>query len=356
MDNAAQYNRPIISVQGGFLRSLENHVAIIRAIGFDTHIKIFQPSSYQHQTPLTVLVENVRGHEIDISYQGGPLYNILRSKTSVIFEVAGYTVQTIRLRYPYQATEFDFFFLGDIHGVFSKFQQIVNIANQWDPLFIMANGDLTHSGHLEDYHRFADILGTSQVPCFTSIGNHDKRAKGGRAAYRQMLAPFYYSFCVAGTKFLILDSSRKRGLQRFQYRWLERELHLGRGKRLFVILHRPPVCPKYNYLSFSATTNIRRFLTLMHTYRVEMVFGSHIHVLTEFTRKDVRYVVSGGGGGALWQPANTHHYLHVFVHKEGVELKVVQLPTPEAKVSQRLKDAIKFNVDFHLQRRRKMRH
>jgi hypothetical protein len=88
----------------------------------------------------------------------------------------------------------------------------------------------------------------------------------------------------------------------------------------------------------------------MEAYRVELVFSSHIHVLTEFTRNDVRYVVSGGGGGALWQPANVHHYLHVFVREDGVEFKAVQLPTPEAKVSQRLKDAIKFNVDFHLQR------
>jgi hypothetical protein len=214
---------------------------------------------------------------------------------------------------------------------------------------------MTHSGRLEEYHTLSDILGQSNVPVFTSIGNHDKRARGSRIIYRKMLAPFYYSFSVHNTQFIVLDSSRKRGLQKFQYRWLERELQLARGKRIFVFLHRPPVCPKYNYLSFSATTNANRFLSLMEAYQVEIVFSSHIHILTEFTRGNVRYVITGGGGGALWQPANTHHYLHVFMNKDDVHIKVIELPTPEAKVSQRLKDAIRFNLEFHLNKNKMLK-
>lgn len=347
---AVHIEQPAITVQGGFLRSLENHVAIIRALGFETQIKIFQSSAEQYQVPLTILIENIRGYEVEIAHLGVSLYNVIRSETSVIFEVQGYTTQKIRLRYPRQSSDFDFFFLGDIHGAFHHFREIVDTANRRNPLFIMVNGDLTHSGHLEDYHEFANLVSQSHVPCFTSIGNHDKRVRGGRMTYRKMFAPFYYTFSFANIKFIVLDSSRKRGLQKFQYKWLERELQLARGKRIFVILHRPPVCPRYNYLSFSATTNIRRFLSLMEAYQVELVLGSHIHVFTEFNRRRVRYVISGGGGGALWQPSNIHHYLHVFVRSGEVDVNILSLPTPEAKVGQRLKDAIKFNLEFHLQR------
>ncbi len=340
---------PSISVKGGFLKSLEKNVAIIRAFGFETQIKIFRSATAcNHAAPLTFLVENVRGQDVRIEPRHGAVQNIIRSETSVLFELTDCSFRTLTITYPYQTQEFDFLFLGDVHGMFHHFREIIQTGNILDPLFIMLNGDMTHSGRLEDYHQFSDMLGTSHVPVFTSIGNHDKRVRGGRATYRQLLAPFYYSFTVSQTKFIVLDSSRKRGLQKFQYKWLERELQLAKGKRIFVCLHRPPVCPKYNYLAFSASSNIWKFLTLMDAYNVEMVFGSHIHVFTEFYKRGVRYVVSGGGGGALWQPANIHHYLHVFVKKDGVDVKVVPLPTPEAKMSQRLKDVIKFNVEYHI--------
>ncbi len=353
--NHKQY--PAISITGGFLRSLENNVAVIRAFGFETQIKIFQHMSSGNgvKTALTILIENVRGSRVDVQQQGGQCENLIRSETSVMFDVIAPGFQTVTISYPHPAKEFDFLFFGDVHGVFSYLQQIIQSANEIDPLFIMSNGDMTHSGRLGDYHALADIIGKSRAPFFTSIGNHDKRVRSGRASYRKMLAPLYYAFEVQNVRFIVLDSSRKRGLPKFQYKWLERELQMAQGKRIFVFLHRPPVCPKYNYLSFSVTANAKRFLALMEKYQVEMVFASHIHVLTEFTQKNVRYLVTGGGGGALWRPSNVHHYLHVFVKKSGVDIQVIQLPTPEAKFSQRLKDVIKFNVDYHISNNRKLK-
>ncbi len=344
-----------LAVQGGFVRSLEHQVAIVRSLGFQLCITVDHSARGTPSGPLTVLVENVRGQMLEMTSSSGDVFNVIRSDNSLLFDCAGYGSQCIRLCAPLSAEEFDFFFLGDLHGVFHHFQQIVAAANTQKPLFIMVNGDLTHGGTLRDYHRFADLLGTSQVPCFTSIGNHDRRTFGSRAIYRKMFAPMYYGFDVGPTRFLVLDSSRKRGLQRIQYRWLERELQQAGQKRVFVALHRPPVCPKYNYLSFSASTNVRRFLRLMRVYGVELVLGSHVHAFAEFTRQDVRYIVSGGGGGALWHPANMHHYLHVSVRKQTVDIQVVPLPTPEAKVSQRVKDVISFNVQYHFHQRKMFR-
>ncbi len=355
--HTSQKERPVISVKGGFLRSLENDVAVIRAFGFQTHIKIFQLISGKRvQPPLTILVENVRGTGVNVRPQGGELSNLIRSNTSVMFDVSGVGFRKVSITYPYQPEEFDFILFGDIHGVFNNLRQIVQSANTLDPLFVMSNGDMTHSGRLEDYHLLSDILGESNVPIFTSLGNHDKRARGGRKTYHRMLAPSYYAFDVHNARFIVLDSSRKRGLPKFQYKWLERELQLAKGKRIFVFLHRPPVCPKHNYLSFSSTVNAKRFLTLMQDYHVETVFASHIHILTEFSKSNVRYVVTGGGGGVLWQPSNVHHYLHVFVKKNDIDIRVVQLPTPEAKVSRRLKDAIKFTLEHHLTKNKKLKH
>ena len=54
----------MIGVKGGFLRSMENHVAVIRSLGFDTSITYTPGASWEHPTPITVLVENIRGYEI----------------------------------------------------------------------------------------------------------------------------------------------------------------------------------------------------------------------------------------------------------------------------------------------------
>ncbi|GAK50535.1 metallophosphoesterase [Candidatus Moduliflexus flocculans] len=343
---------PLLTIRGGFLRSFEKNVAVIRAIGFNIELTIFRPSSTQYDEPLTLFFENIRGQEVEITSPDGKIENMLRSETDVLCDVTGLRTQKIFLSSSRASEEFDFLFIGDVHGMFHHFESVIESANQLDPLFIMANGDMTHSGRLEDFHAFADVANKATVPVFTSLGNHDKRAKGGRATYRDLLAPFYYSFSVNHSTFIVLDSSRKRGLQKFQYKWLERELQVARqkGDRIFVFLHRPPVCPKYNYLAFSASANAHRFLALMERYRVEIVFGSHIHVFTEFEKRGIRYVVTGGGGGALWQPQNVHHYLHVFVKRDGVDIRMVQLPTPEAKVSQRIKDVLKFNWDHHIGR------
>lgn len=349
--------QPVINVRGGFLRSFENNVAVIRALGLDTQVKIFRSSSTQYQTPLTVLIENVRGQEVHIKRYSGSIHNIIRSEASIMFDVTGHSVQKISVIYPQPTEEFDFFFFGDVHGMFHNLEDIIQTANSSNPLFIMSNGDMTHSGRLTDYHMLSDILGRSNVPVFTSIGNHDKRARGGRTTYRKMLGPFYYSFSVGDSTFIVLDSSRKRGLQKFQYKWLERELQLATQKqqRIFVFLHRPPICPKYNYSAFSAASNRWRFLSMMGKYNVEAVFSSHIHVFSEFYKRGVRYIVTGGGGGALWQAANVHHYLHVIVNKEGIDVRMIELPTPEAKMGQRLKDAVKFNVEYHITNNRRLK-
>ncbi len=349
------HTQPIVNVRGGFLRSLENNVAIIRALGFETHIKIFRPLAGLYHRPLTLLIENIRGEEVELEHDSGHIRNLLRSKMSLICDVAGSGTQTIHFHDPCQHEEFDFIFFGDLHGMFHYLHDILESVNRLEPMFLMSNGDMTHGGRLEDYHLLMDLLSCSNVPVFSSIGNHDKRAGGGRAAYRRLLAPMYYTFSVGSTKCIVLDSSRKRGLQKFQYKWLERELQLAGQSRILVFLHRPPVCPKYNYLAFSASSNAWRFLSLMERYNVEAVFGSHVHIFSEFYKRGVRYVISGGGGGALWQPANFHHYLHVFVKKDAVDVQTIKLPTSDAKVSQRLKDIIKLNVDHHIMKNRRFR-
>jgi len=286
-----------IDVRGGVLYSLEKQVAMIRVSGFRTEIRIARPEANGlRDAPLTLLVENVRGYEVEIAQRGGQLENLIRSSTAVMFDVTGFADQTISICYPAQADEFDFFCFGDTHGVFRYLREIISAANARHPLFVMANGDMTHSGRLADYSAFADLIGQADMPFFTAIGNHDKRTWGSRKTYRTLLAPLDYAFDVHQTRFIIIDSSRKRGLSRPQYVWLERELRAAAGKRIFVFLHRPPICPKYNYLAFSMTANANHFMRLMETYRVEMVFGSHVHVLTGMSAISSRAAAAGRYG------------------------------------------------------------
>ena len=343
-----------IDVKGGFVKSLEDGKVLIRALGFEIVIRIVS-IGHTCLKPIQIELENVAGNRVQVLEKDQLINPLERSPRSICFQVIPGIKKEIVVKTEPPEEDIRFIIFGDNHAVLPNLREIVETANRNQVHFVVPNGDLVHSGRVEEYHEILKELNRLEMPFFTSIGNHDKRVRNGRKNYKSFFGPFYYAFDYGGVHFIVLDSSRKRGIDRFQYRWLERELEASRGKRIIVFLHRPAFCPGYGYACFSDPFNTRKFVDLMEKYRVEAVFGSHIHIYEDFTRNGVRYFVTGGGGGVLWQTSTFHHYLQVFVKKTGVQVEVIKLPTPEARLKERLKEGIKFNLEFHLKKKRQMR-
>jgi hypothetical protein len=183
------------------------------------------------------------------------------------------------------------------------------------PAAIFIGGDLVYDGsNPEDYETYKTETAAwshAKIPIFPALGNHEFRgcdqdaspclANWWKAAVPSAVRSFRWYSVSLGPKMLVLildtDSSLKPGSD--QRIWFEQQItHAGSPTEfVLVVLHYPPVrdpvFPRAkdeqeiaNYLSSHARSLPARVV----------VVGSHVHNYERFSRDDVTYLVSGGGG------------------------------------------------------------
>lgn len=239
-----------------------------------------------------------------------------------------------------EGAEFTFAVLGDVEpcrfgllrwlfnkeDVFSR--QMRSIAGH--PVdFTVQLGDMVSKGTPHFYRGFFRELGGLSVekPYLAVIGNHDRSRPNGKsssALYRGLMGHrTNYAFDHAGVRFVVLDTSAKR-LTQAQLKWLR--LALDTPGRKIVFTHMPPVLlglwggsVAHGWGGFSA--GAAEFTRIMADYAVERVYMGHVHAFGVQDLHGVRYVLTGGGGSALFpsgSPDVFHHYLTVSVSAKGV--------------------------------------
>lgn len=272
---------------------------------------------------------------------------------------------------PPQLTDQDrFIVLGDSRDGYETFQSIINQINGENPLFVIDNGDLVYSGKPNQYRIFDHMVNNISTTLCTTLGNHDIRDEG-RGIYTKLYGPAYYSFDLGNKHFIFLDSSEgfasEQAISDEQYTWLESDLIAAQGKDIFVVSHIPSTDPRPEVLpndiqtyideaeqtggsiekvldkfednmafahGFRTTEEANRFEGLMTTYHVNTVYESHIHSYFDFTKNDVRYIISGGGGAELLSEDSYYHYLIVKTSTPDL-LTIVNLPSPANLVQAR---------------------
>ncbi len=218
-------------------------------------------------------------------------------------------------------------------GVFRR--QLSAIASM--PVdFAVQLGDMVSSGKPENYMDFFRELEGINVrkPYLTVIGNHD-RSHPHKGSHSQMYRSLFgrrtnYHFDYGGVRFIVLDSSRQR-LTESQIRWLD--LVLQTDLRKVVLTHMPPVMLKlwggavaHNHGGFEE--GAMEFTDMMAAAGVERVYMGHVHCFGVQDYKNVRYVLTGGGGSPLFPSGAAdkfHHYLTVSVSERGIAERVHSL-------------------------------
>jgi 3',5'-cyclic AMP phosphodiesterase CpdA len=115
-----------------------------------------------------------------------------------------------------------------------------------------------------------------------------------------------------GIHFTVLDSNSdlRRGSE--QYRWLESDLSkAGRETRLKVVLLHHPL---YSVGSHQEDEKGLRpiLIPLFIRYGVSAVFSGHDHNYQRFMQDGIYYIVTGGGGAALYDRTRESPYLNKF--------------------------------------------
>ncbi len=233
------------------------------------------------------------------------------------------------------SNDFSFAVFGDnksSHAVFPKLLRKVN--QDHDIKFAMDLGDLVFDGEMEKYRYFLNqIRKNSTLPLLTAIGNHELREKG-RSLYYDLFGPFYYSFQVGKTYFIVLDDANETGIDEWQQAWLEMELRKAREyTHRFVFMHVPLFDPRgERYHHCLPEKESRRLLKLFKQYNVSRIFAAHIHGYYTGQWEGVPYTITGGAGGELVGKNPKHdffHYLKVSVKGNTVDLTVEPVLSPD---------------------------
>ena len=206
-------------------------------------------------------------------------------------------------------------------------QQILDRILEIDPDLILHTGDYTHNVAPEGCTLFEQD--TQQIradyPYYLTTGNHD--------VDRECAVDSYY-FNYKDALFISLKVPKfTDGLSIERYNWLKSILKNSDKRFKFVFFHNPP----YSTGARGCNTVIRNQIgALLDSYRVDVVFNGHAHGYERFTVGNVKYVVTGGGGGvphdfdsfnctnpveALQYSEETYNYLKVQVKTNSLTLE-----------------------------------
>lgn len=208
---------------------------------------------------------------------------------------------------------------------------------QAQPLtFTVQLGDMVSKGTRPNYEIFLRQLRRAWTgrPYLTVIGNHDRSRPNGPShstLYRALFGRPNYFFDHAGVRFVVLDSSAKR-VTKTQLKWLK--LALSVPGRKIVFTHMPPVqlslwggVGRVHELG-GFIGGSREFADIVSAAKVSRVYMGHVHAFGVQDHGGVRYVLTGGGGSALFPSGNSdsfHHYMTVEITHASIRDRVHSL-------------------------------
>jgi len=103
--------------------------------------------------------------------------------------------------------EYHFAVISDVHTSYDELDDCIkNINKQDDIAFVIITGDLTHSGHKDEYLQLYNLLAGFNMPVLAVIGNHDYFNNGGDV-FRQLFGSVNYTFNIQNTKYIFFDSN-----------------------------------------------------------------------------------------------------------------------------------------------------
>ena len=211
---------------------------------------------------------------------------------------------------------------------YSVWGQTAQIAWQQndDAAFFINMGDITDNGQAyfqwRDWFENADVL-TSHIPFAPVLGNHEAYSMDWKFAepytYKALFAVPYggpkdqnrlaYSFDYGDVHYVSLNTDYEElngwrpTMMEDEAAWLDKDLAAAKkaGKRLVVLMHRPPWDSPYNG---TLDVNGKYFMPLFDKYDVPLVFTAHEHTVPikndQAATEGTVYIATGRSGTEAW--------------------------------------------------------
>ena len=220
-----------------------------------------------------------------------------------------------------------FVFMGDNRGNDRKFKEMLQRAQELDPLFILHGGDIAETGSADELSHFLDVVKSVKglPPLFVVRGNHEMNA----ALFEKMIGPlnFVIDSQRLGLRLVALDNSNYVLSER-ELSFLSKNLDQKRQNQI-VSMHIPPTTDRWPKHSFDKGK--KELLSLMSDRNVTMGLFAHIHLFDKDIIKGIPCIISGGAGAQLawfgYAGDAMYHLVVVEVVKGKVSYRVERFDT-----------------------------
>jgi predicted phosphodiesterase len=209
---------------------------------------------------------------------------------------------------PREDQGFSFLFYGDSRTGKTVHRKLANLMvadrAEYDSNMVVHAGDIVSWGYAWDRWQerfFAPAWPLlSQVPIYPTVGNHELNQKLYYDYFDLPGNESWYHFRYGIADFFAVNSNvdYKRGSE--QYKWFEAALKASEAPWKVVFLHHPPFACATSRKP--GNTRVKEHLVpLMEEYGVDLVLLGHDHLYGRSRKVNgVTYVISGGGGSALY--------------------------------------------------------
>jgi 3',5'-cyclic-AMP phosphodiesterase len=225
-----------------------------------------------------------------------------------------------------KADEWCFVFMGDSRGNDKTFNEALQRAASFNPLFILHGGDFVEHGTADELAHFLKTVHEvpDLPPLFIVRGNHE----GHEKLYEQYIGPrdFTIDSERLGFRLVVVDNSSDT-LQGKELKYISKKLDQSRPVQ-FVSMHVPPKTEHWSHHSF--TKGKDELINLMADRKVKLGLFSHIHMYDTEEINGIPCIVSGGAGAHLTNYDSSsgkakYHIVLVEVKQGKVSYKVVWL-------------------------------
>ena len=183
------------------------------------------------------------------------------------------------------------------------------------PVFFANLGDFAGPGTTERHEHYLGLVAPLSLPNVCLIGNHDLEGPGAAEAWTAVHGPRNFHFAYGNTRFVAIDGASGQAGERGDttpsdtagpsveaLSFLDATLATTSEPHRVVLMHAPPHLD--GHYAPQAECGFRQgepeFLDIVRRHGVKLICCAHGLGFDHHVRDGVRFVMSGGGGAALY--------------------------------------------------------
>ncbi|MGK6349939.1 metallophosphoesterase family protein [Parapedobacter sp. DT-150] len=229
--------------------------------------------------------------------------------------------------------KFSFAFFTDLHmnknpkaKTFDGLKMAIEHVGSTGVDFVMTGGDNVdvdgmkadrRADAVQLYQEYKDMIGTSSLKWYYTIGNHDrywgdgdKGGAYGETLFKSFFGDTYYTFDHKGWRFIVLNSTEvcdgNYCLSDAQFQWLQSVLASTPAEQPIIVSTHVPFLSLYypvlegRYTDTDTFVNQKQAFDLFSGHKLKLVLQGHQHLYEEINVKGVQFITAGAISASWW--------------------------------------------------------